>query len=167
MLGFCYHYTWAAQKSEHDNLHLGIKKVDFYRTNASHVALSTLPYNRLAHIHLFLPVEVEEWTLQLGQAYYQEVFYSLSTTIKMCCYSVELIIIPFLTIPSAILCVISMSAKNWLEAYVEEEGRGKVLFAQLSPWYLCASECTDCSESRRSNMDCFWMRDWAATGFGK
>jgi hypothetical protein len=85
----------------------------------------------------------------------------------MCCYAVELILVPFLTMPAAILSVISMSSKNWLEAYVEEEGRGKVLFAQLSPWYLCASECTDCSATRRQNMDCFWMRDWAATGFGR
>lgn len=84
----------------------------------------------------------------------------------MCCFSPELLIIPMLTVPAAILSVISMSAKNWLAAYVKEAGEGEVLFAQLSPWYLCAAECTACPPARRHNMDCFWMRDWTATGFG-
>ncbi len=80
--------------------------------------------------------------------------------------------------------MISMSSKNWLEAHVTDmpvappndpQDRGGAppgdvdgyLFGQLSPWYLCAAECTDCPQIRRTNMDCFWMRDWAATGFGK
>ena len=83
----------------------------------------------------------------------------------MCCRWCELPLVPLLTAPAAIISVVSMSAKAWLDGYL---GDGS-LFLRLSPWYLCVADCKDCGPHDPASHQrvCFWMRDWESTGFGK
>ena len=71
----------------------------------------------------------------------------------------EKLIPPFIVV-SVSINVVCMCLKNWLEGFY-----GDVSVTQLSPWFLCNVGCLQCTETL-PHTDCFWMDDWANTGFG-
>ena len=91
----------------------------------------------------------------------------------MCRYRLESTLIPLLTVPACVLMVIAMSTKSWVIGHLRISNQ---LVARISPWYLCANHCVTSGQSPMCTgskvpallgMDCFWMRDWAASGFSK
>ena len=91
----------------------------------------------------------------------------------MCRFRLESTLIPLFTVPACVLMVIAMSTKSWVIGHLRVSNQ---LVARISPWYLCANHCVTsgqspmCSGSKvpaLMGMDCFWMRDWAASGFSK
>ena len=66
----------------------------------------------------------------------------------------------FLTL-TIIADIISLCARNWVEGYY-----GDVIVVQLSPWYLCEISCLNCPHKKPHKI-CFFMQDWASSGFGK
>ena len=91
----------------------------------------------------------------------------------MCRYRLESTLIPLLTVPACVLMVIAMSTKSWVIGHLRVSNQ---LVARISPWYLCANHCVTSGQSPMCTgskvpallgMDCFWMRDWSASGFSK
>ena len=91
----------------------------------------------------------------------------------MCRRKIETVIIPFLTVPACVVMVIAMSTKSWVIGHLRIN---RQVVARISPWYLCAEHCVTsgensiCSGSKVPDlmgMDCFWMREWANSGFRK
>ena len=91
----------------------------------------------------------------------------------MCRWRLESALIPLLAVPACVLMVIAMSTKSWVIGHLRVSNQ---LVARISPWYLCANHCVTSGQSPMCTgskvpallgMDCFWMRDWAASGFSK
>ena len=109
----------------------------------------------------------------------------------MCQRPLELVSIPILALISICLSSFTLTQERWLTAFTEQH----LIYATISPFYICALDCPGCNEKTvsgtvnigevlneaesyynnnddvmtRSRMEfvCFWMADWGATGFGE
>ena len=75
---------------------------------------------------------------------------------------VEVKLLPLCLLLSILGHVLPMCLlRTWMQGYY-----GAVSVTQLSPWYLCNVGCLQCT-AMKPHIDCFWMDDWAGTGFGE
>ena len=92
---------------------------------------------------------------------------------RLCNWRLESGVIVMLTIPATILMVVSMSTKSWVIGHLQ---MNKHIIGRISPWYLCVNQCLtsehdkSCRKDQVSTfkgMNCYWMRDWTNSGFGR